>query len=409
MLIHVRYDEIALKGGRRGWFEQRLCENVARQLDVPRAQVKRTWGRILIDLPGVDDPKEPLAAIARTFGVASAGVVQMVDIAGGVEAVTPIAIELAKTALAEGKTTFKVETRRSFKEFPLGSYEISALLGEKILEGVPGLSVDVHEPEFTVKVEVRHKQIAVLGGTVPGPGGVPTGIAGRALNLLSGGIDSPVAAWRVLKRGLHADHVYFHAFPYTGDKVLEKVLTIARGLGRWTPNVLRVFVVSTTKIQDAIAAGAPQSFRIVLLRRSMYRLAEAIRKTREMKALVTGEALGQVASQTPENLLCVEAVVPETLVLRPLIGLDKREIIDQAQRIGTYETSVLPFEDCCSLFAPKAPEVSAKLRTCEKYEAKLDLGPLEQESLATLEVYKIDRGAPARLTTEGLLKGQKSE
>jgi thiamine biosynthesis protein ThiI len=247
----------------------------------------------------------------------------------------------------------------------------------------------------------------VLGNTVRGPGGMPSGSNGRALNLLSGGIDSPVAAWHMLKRGLHCDHVYFHAFPYTGDKVLEKVLSIARIVGRWTPIVMRVFVPSTTKIQDKIAAGAPDSLRIVLLRRSMYRLAERIRAARQFVALVTGEALGQVASQTPANLLAVEAVVPETLVLRPLIGMDKADIILRAQAIGTYDTSVLPFQDCCSLFAPKAPETKAGLKSCLKWEAKLDLGPLESESLDQMTVYKIDRGEAATKTAEGLLKAAK--
>jgi thiamine biosynthesis protein ThiI len=407
VLIQVRYDEIALKGGRRGWFEDRLRDNLARQLRVPGKQVKRTWGRILVDLPDADDPRGPLDAIGRTFGVASAGLVTMVDTAGGLEAIEPVACELARAAVAEGKRTFKVETRRSFKEFPLSSYEVSAELGGRVLDAVPELTVDVHDPELVIHVEVRHEGIAVLGDTEPGPGGMPSGSGGRALNLLSGGIDSPVAAWHMLKRGLHCDHVYFHAFPYTGDKVLEKVLTIARALGRWTPNVLRVFVPSTTKIQDHIAAGAPESLRIVLLRRSMYRLADAIRAARGMAALVTGEAVGQVASQTPANLLAVEAVVPETLVLRPLVGFDKREIITRAEAIGTYETSILPFQDCCSLFAPRAPETKASLKACLKAEAKLDLAPLERESLAGLEVYKIDRGEPARKCDEGLLKAPK--
>ena len=222
------------------------------------------------------------------------------------------------------------------------------------------------------------------------------------MSLLSGGIDSPVGAWYANKRGLHTDHIYFHAFPYTGDQVKEKVLSIARILARWTPKVTRVFVASTTKIQDAIAQGAREDLRIVLLRRSMYRIAAEVLRAREYQALITGESLGQVASQTPENLRCVEAVVPDVLVLRPLVGLDKREIVALARRIGTFETSVLPFQDCCSLFAPKHPETHASLAACEAAEASLGLTALEGESLAELEVHRSDRGAPFERLSEGL-------
>ncbi|RMG15835.1 MAG: tRNA 4-thiouridine(8) synthase ThiI [Planctomycetota bacterium] len=396
MLIHVRYDEVALKGGRRGWFEERLRENVARQLGVPLGRVRRTRGRLLVDLPADADPRAALAALGRTFGVASAAEVHRVP--KELAAAEEIAVRLAEELVAAGRTRFKCEVRRADKSFPEGSYAIAARLGARVLEEIPGARVDVHEPEFVIGVEVRDDAIYLHSGGNPGPRGVPTGTGGRALCLLSGGIDSPVAAWFALKRGLHVDHCYFHAFPYTGERVLEKVLSIARTLSRWTPRRVRVFVPSTTEIQDRIAAAAPEPLRVVLLRRAMYRIADAIRSARGHKALVTGEALGQVASQTPENLLCVEAVVPQTLVLRPLVGLDKVEIMERARAIGSYETSILPYQDCCSLFAPRSPETRARPDRCAAIEEELELGPLEEASLRELAVYGIERGGePERL------------
>lgn len=396
MLIHIRYDEISLKGNKRAWFEGILRENIARQLGIPAGKIERTRGRMVVHVEG-DDPEEALATLTRCFGVKSAAVVQRVE--KTLEAATEVAVALAREAADEGKQTFKIETRRSDKKFHLGSYEVSRELGHSVLEAVPELTVDVHRPECTVRVEVRGDGIYLSANDTPCPGGVPVGTGGRALVLLSGGIDSPVAAWHTLKRGMHTDGVYYHAFPYTGDQVREKVLTIAQLLSRWTPRPLRVMVPSTTKIQDTIAAGAPEPLRVVLLRRSMYRIAAAIAEARGYAALVTGEALGQVASQTPQNLLCVEAVVPRTLVLRPLVGFDKHEIIARAQAIRTFETSILPYQDCCSLFAPKRPATAASLTECEEAEAGLPALPeLEAESLAELEVFKCTQGgAPERL------------
>jgi len=410
VLIHVRYSEISLKGGRRGWYEDYLRENVARQLDVRKRQIQRTRGRLLVDLPGVDDPREPLEVLRRVFGIASVSVILQAP-EDTFEALLPLGVELAKLAAARGGKTFKVEARRADKSFPMSSYEICRELGAAIFVALDEqVGVDVHEPEFTISVEVRGEGIFVYSDSdsVLGPGGLPTGTSGRALCLLSGGIDSPVAAAMAMKRGLHTDCVYYHASPYTGPKVLEKVLTIARTLSRWTPKPLRVFVPSTTKIQDRIAERAPEPLRIVLLRRSMYRIAERIREAREHKALVTGESLGQVASQTPENLLCVEAVVPNTLVLRPLLGLDKQEIVTRAEALGTYETSILPHQDCCSLFAPSRPATQVRVDECEQEEAGLDLAPLEEASLEALDVYWINRGAAWDKSPEGLHKRRSS-
>ncbi len=398
MLIHVRYDEIALKGGKRGWYERQLRRSLSVLSGLPLERVERAHGRLAIRIEEGEDPAPVLEAIGRTFGVASAQVGRELPRAATADddlaALEPLVVALAREAEQAGKRTFKVETNRADKDFPIPSLQMSSRLGAVVLREVPGLRVDVHRPDVVITVEVREERVFAATDGVAGPGGYPVGVSGTALNLLSGGIDSPVAAWYALKRGLHVDHLYFHAFPYTGDRVLQKVLTLGRALGRFCPDPARVFVASTTKIQDAIAGQPREDLRIVLLRRAMYRLARGVLRQHGHKALVTGESLGQVASQTPENLLCVEVVVPDVLVLRPLLGFDKREIVAVARRIGTFETSILPYQDCCSLFAPRRPATHASVERCLEAEAGLPLAELEAEALAGLETWRTSSGGP---------------
>jgi thiamine biosynthesis protein ThiI len=393
--IYIRYDEVALKRGRRGFFEARLRENVSWLSGIPQARIRRIRGRLLMELLPDDDLEAVQAAIERTFGVWSYSLAHPTE--RTTEAFMARAVELAREARDQGHQTFKVELKRADKSFKVDRHQLMCDVGEAVIDAV-GLDVDVHHPDVVITIEIRSEGTALHSSSKRGPGGVPSGTGGRALCLLSGGIDSPVAAWHMLKRGLLTDHVYFHAPPYTGDKVLDKTLTLARTLSRWTPAASRVFVPSVTPIQDAIQAAAPEELRIVLLRRSMYRLARSVAKVRGHKALVTGEALGQVASQTPENLLCVQHVVPDTLVLRPLIGLDKVEVVNLAERIDTYQTSILPHQDCCSLFAPKTPAVAATIAECVEAEAKLpQLPELEQAALDAMPIYRFENGSAPRL------------
>lgn len=401
MLIHVSYDEIALKGGRRGWFEQGLREAMAAQTGVPQARISRIRGRLCLRLEG-EDPAQVLARLRRTFGVSGAGPV--VEVARDPAAIQAAAVELARTAAREGARSFKAEVKRADKSFPGSSHQLACQVGEAVLAAEPGLKVDLHAPDLVIHVEVREEGTFVHGPAARGPGGMPVGSAGRALCLLSGGIDSPVAAWFALKRGLAVDHVHFHAFPFTGEQALEKTLTLARALSTWSPRPSRVHVLSTTKIQEELKRGAPEELRIVLLRRAMYRLAREVVRSRRYEAMVTGESLGQVASQTPENLLCVEAVVPDVLVLRPLIGLDKLEIVAKARAIGTFETSILPFQDCCSLFAPRTPTVAARPWECDEVERGLALAPLLDQALAEAVVHETVRGEPLRVVRKGVRK-----
>jgi thiamine biosynthesis protein ThiI len=391
-LLHVRYDEVGLKGANRPQFEKKLRKNLKRQLeDFPKISVFRVRGRIVVDTFDTD-PRECLPAIARCFGVASAAPVLIVE--RELDKIGAAAVIVARDALDRGFKTFKVEARRNDKKFPMKSVEIAPLVGSAVMKELApaGLTVNVTKPQFTVGVEIQQKAAAVHALGVPGPGGIPVGVSGRGLVMLSGGIDSPVASWFMLKRGLHTDFVYYHSFPYTGDKAKEKVLSLARHLSRWAPDPLFCFVPPFAKIQDAIAAAGDEELRTVVLRRFMYRVAAKIAERRQHKALVTGEVVGQVASQTPENLLCVEVTVPGTLVLRPLLGMDKNEVVARAKQIGTFETSILPYEDCCSLFAPRYPATKATPQRCEAVEARLDVAALEADALERTEVWRIVRG-----------------
>lgn len=402
-LLHVRYDEVGLKGNNRPFFEKKLRKNLSRQLRLEGGTVRRTRGRIIVDT-AEKDPRSVLPDIARVFGVSSASPVLVTDRTD--EKIYAAAIDLAREAMAQGLRTFKVEARRADKTYPKNSMTLAGGTGFHVLQAINGtgpeakklLTVNLSQPEFVIGIEVRTDGVFLHAAAVRGPGGIPVGVSGRALCLLSGGIDSPVAAWHTLKRGLHTDFVYFHAFPYTGDKAKEKVLQLARELSRWAPDPLFTFIPNFAKIQDAIADAGVEDLRVIILRRFMYRVAAKIAALRRHKALVTGEALGQVASQTPENLHCVEVTVPDVLVLRPVIGFDKHEVISRAKAIGTFETSTLPYEDCCSLFAPRHPATKATPAQCLEVEARIEVAALEEEAVATAEVWKTSRGdAPVRL------------
>jgi thiamine biosynthesis protein ThiI len=395
-LLHVRYDEVGLKGGNRPFFEKKLRKNLSRQLHLEGGTVRRIRGRIVVET-GARDPRSVLPELARVFGVASASPV--LTVTRDEQEIRKAAIELAREAMAQGLKTFKVEARRADKSFPKTSTALAGETGYHVLQAVgPGLKVSLHSPEFVIGLEVRTEGVFLHATAIKGPGGIPVGAGGRALCLLSGGIDSPVAAWQVLKRGMHVDFVYFHAFPYTGDKAKEKVLQLARELSRWAPDPLFCFIPNFARIQDAIADAGVDDLRVIVLRRFMYRVAAKIAELRRHKALVTGEALGQVASQTPENLRCVEVVAPGTLVLRPLIGFDKHEVITRARAIHTFETSTLPYEDCCSLFAPRHPATKATPEQCEEIESRLEVQALEEDAITTAEIWKIVRGdAPLKL------------
>jgi len=380
--ILCRYGELFLKSGNRRRFERTLAENVARAVrDLPGIGIDTPHGRIVAHADaGVVD--EACARLERVFGLVSLSVATRVP--HDIDAIGTAAVSCARAALdaPAPPPTFKVESRRSDKRFAMRSPEISAVVGARVVEAT-GLPVDVHHPALTIGVEVAADTVFVYAGARAAPGGLPVGTAGRGLLLLSGGIDSPVAGWLAAKRGLALDAVYFHSPPYVGEKSRDKVLTLARKLARWQA-VRSVTVVPFTDVQKRLRAAGPGELAVVLYRRMMMRIADAVADDLGADALVTGENLGQVASQTIHNLGTIEDAA-RRVVLRPLLTYDKVETTGLAQRIGTYDTSILPFDDCCSLFVPAHPATRSRPKDVAPAEAKLDLAAEVAAAVAASE------------------------
>ncbi len=376
-IVIIRYAEIHLKGKNRGYFERVFSVNLERALRGLRHELRRTSGRYLVEAFDEEELDEICGRVSRVFGVHSYSVGYKV--ASEMEAIFQ-AVKLV--APAEG--TFKVETHRADKKFPLTSMQLNAQIGGKLLAEYDGLKVDVHAPAAHVYLDVRENGTTlVFGAFLKGSGGMPVGTSGKGMLLISGGIDSPVAGYYMAKRGMTVECLHFHSYPYTNEQAKEKVVELSRILSRYSGvGVLRT--VSVTRIQEAIHEKCAADLMITLLRRFMYRIAERIAKQNGCQCLITGESLGQVASQTIEGISSSNAVV--TLpVLRPLIGFDKEEIIARSQAMGAYETSVLPFEDCCTVFLPEFPAIKPKSSYILEEEAKLDVEGLINEALATLE------------------------
>lgn len=386
-VLLLRYGEIFLKGQNRGFFERRLVENSRRAANaVAGARVERTHGRVLC-WPPADDPegRRTLRALERVFGYTSISPAAVVP--KNLDAIYAAAVESVRREVARrgGRPTFKVESRRADKTFQPSSPEISKQVGAAIVAALD-LPVDVHKPQLDVGVEIGLEHAFVFAETVPGPGGLPVGVTGQVELLLSGGIDSPVAGWLMLKRGCELGATYFHSFPYTGDHSKEKVIALARRLAGWQLAPVRLNVVHFTDVQKALRdASGDGRLAVVLYRRMMMRIAERLARSAGARALVTGEALAQVASQTLENMVAIEEAV-RIPILRPCLAHDKQETISLARRIDTYETSIQPYDDCCSLFVPDHPATRAKLDDVHACEAKLDVNALADACAASVEV-----------------------
>jgi thiamine biosynthesis protein ThiI len=374
--ILCRYGEIFLKSGNRRRFEGALRRNVAAALaGLPNVGIDAPHGRVVVHTDPAD-AEEACARLERVFGLVSLS--RAARVPADIDAIGDAAVEAARAASAGTPAgargpTFKVESRRSDKRFPLPSPEISRVVGARIVAAL-GLPVDVHAPALRIGVEVGAGTAFVYAGSHAAPGGLPVGSSGRALLLLSGGIDSPVAGWLAAKRGLALDAIYFHSPPYIGEKSRDKVLTLGRILARWQA-AGSVTVVPFTDAQKQLRDAGPAELAVVLYRRMMMRIADTVADSLGADALVTGENLGQVASQTIQNMSAIDAAA-RRFVLRPLATYDKVETTALAKRIGTYETSVLPFDDCCSLFVPDHPATAARVADAERAEAKLDVAAI---------------------------------
>ncbi len=366
----IKYAEIALKGKNRYLFEEALVRQIkhsVKRVGVEH-EVRRTQGRIYVEVPGEHDEDEVVDALKHVFGIVGiCPVEKLTD--DDFEGICRASVRHVDENYPDKHVTFKVEARRARKDYPRNSMEINADVGEAILEAFPEMKVDVHKPEVTVYIEVR-EDVSIYSRVIPGPGGIPVGTGGKAMLLLSGGIDSPVAGYMIAKRGVKIDAVYFHAPPYTSERARQKVIDLARIVSAYT-GAIYLHVINFTDIQTYIYDKCPHDELTIIMRRYMMRIAQQIARDTECMALITGESIGQVASQTVQSLTCTDEVC-EMPVFRPLIGFDKSDIVEISQKIETFETSILPYEDCCTIFVAKHPVTKPRLDVIQRHEHNLD-------------------------------------
>ena len=380
-LLLLRYGELGLKGKNRGQFIQCLADNIHKAL--PHKKVESTWGRIWLDLD--NDLEETLAALKNVFGLYS--VSPVIQAGRDLEEIAAAAHKVLTQSLPTGGT-FKVESRRSDKTYPLQSPELSATVGGMILDRCgDAYSVDLHKPDQRIDIEVRAEGVYVFGERILMAGGLPVGCSGKAVVMLSGGIDSPVAAYLAMKRGVKVEMVHFHSFPYTSERAKEKVIDLCRILTKYCGEV-KLHIVHFTEIQMEIRKSCREDYTITMMRRFMYRIAEEIAHKRRALAIYTGEDVGQVASQTLESIACINEAI-KMPVMRPLCGFDKTEIIEIAQKIATFETSILPYEDCCTIFLPDFPKIRPRLEDALAMEGKMAVQALIDEAMAKTETIVI--------------------
>ncbi|MGI6631999.1 MAG: tRNA uracil 4-sulfurtransferase ThiI [Bacillota bacterium] len=391
-VLLVRYGEISLKGKNRPDFEGALVDHLRSIMrEYPGSRLQRSYGRMF--LYGMPMSRDLMARMAKVPGVVAASAALKVE--NDLELIKEGAIEAARRALgdrtahvghAAAPPTFKIEARRSLKSFPVTSPEICVEVGAAVLDAGLGLSVDVHSPSFTISIEVRHDGTYIYWGETRGMGGLPLGSSGKGMVLLSGGIDSPVAAYMAMKRGVALDALHFWSFPMTGEKARDKVVRLWRMLREYNPS-MNLYIAHFTKIQTAIIELCPEKYRVTIMRRMMMRVATELGKKVGALAIFTGENLAQVASQTLESMAVIEEVAGLP-VLRPLLCFDKNEIVKIAESIGTYDVSCLPYEDCCTVFVPKHPVTKPRLDLVMEAEQALPVDDLVKECVESIEAIR---------------------
>ena len=365
----IKYAEIGIKGKNRYLFEDALIRQIRHALQEVEGdfQVSKEQGRVYVEAQTEFDYEDAVEALKRVFGIAEICPV-MIREDNGFEALAADVLEFVDRVYPEKNKTFKMHVRRARKNYPGTSVSLNADLGERILEAYPEMQVDVHTPQILLVVEIRER-IYIYSESIPGPGGMPVGTNGKAMLLLSGGIDSPVAGYLVAKRGVQIDAVYFHAPPYTSERAKQKVVDLAKLVARYS-GPINLYVVNFTDIQLYIYDQCPHDELTIIMRRYMMRIAEQIGKENKCLALITGESIGQVASQTVQSLAATNEVCTMP-VFRPVIAFDKQEIVDIACRINTYETSIQPYEDCCTIFVAKHPVTKPNIGAIQRSELKL--------------------------------------
>lgn len=382
-IILIKIGELILKGNNRSRFEDRLMTNIKHSLcKTGSYRVWKSQGTMYVQPRNEQSPIAPaIEKISKVFGITQISHAYMADKDMG--EIYKVIVEKLADSLSRGKS-FKVEAKRADKRFPFTSPEICRDAGGVILQNFPNLKVDVKNPEITVVVDVREEFAYVYCDKLKGAGGIPTGMGGKGLLLLSGGIDSPVAGWLMAKRGVELEAINFFSYPYTSERAREKVIALSDILREYTGK-MPLHIAPFTDIQMEIKEKCPEEQLTIIMRRFMNRIAEKVAEKVGAKVLITGESLGQVASQTMQSMV-VTSQVATMPILRPLVGLDKFEIIDYARKIGSFDTSILPYEDCCTLFVPKRPDVNPKLTRILQSEEKLDIESLVNKSVEGIEI-----------------------
>ncbi len=377
-VIIIRYSEIHLKGKNRGYFERVFGINIEKSLKGIKHEVRRRSGRYLIECFEENQTEMILQKLNKVFGIHS------YSVALKVPTQMDRIFEAAKSVCRDCGS-FKVETHRADKTFHLNSMEISAEIGGRLLSANKNLKVDVHNPQFVIDIDVREDGTTlVFGNYYKGAGGMPVGTAGKGLLLLSGGIDSPVAGHMIAKRGMNIECIHFHSYPYTNLQARDKVIELAKVLSEYSCGI-KLHIISVTHIQEEIHKNCNAEYMVTLLRRFMMRIAEKVAIKIGAQCIITGESLGQVASQTIEGITASNSVIEKLPILRPLCGFDKDEIIERSRNIGAFDISIQPYEDCCTVFLPKHPVIKPDLKTIEEEEAKIDVEKLISEALNSRE------------------------
>lgn len=385
--VMVRYGELSTKGKNKKAFINRLAQNVKAALhDFPEVRVHGERDRMHLRLKDADS-EEVLKRLEPIFGIQNYSPVMKLD--KDMEQVKKVAVEMIKEQYVPGKT-FKIATRRADHDFPLDTNDINLLLGDEVIDHIEGIQVQMKKPDITLRVEVRLNGIFLSCQTIQGAGGLPVGTSGKGMLMLSGGIDSPVAGYLAMKRGVEVEAVHFHSPPYTSPRALQKAKDLTSKIAAFSGN-LQFIEVPFTEIQEEIKKKVPEGYLMTVTRRFMMRITDLIREQRQGLAILNGESLGQVASQTMHSMIAINDVTT-TPVLRPVVSMDKNEIIDIAKKIDTFELSIQPFEDCCTIFAPPSPKTKPDLQKTRDFEARLDVEGLIERAMAGLVISTISVG-----------------
>ena len=382
----IKYAEIGTKGKNRYVFEEIMCKRMrARLKPLGKFEVRREYGRIFVEAFSDYDYEDVMKVLTTIFGIVGVCPVKVVEELS-YEAISEAVVAHVAEEYNDKHFTFKVNARRNNKTFPKTSMELNCDLGADLLDAYPDMKVDIHKPDVFINVEVRNVTY-IYSQIIPGPGGLPVGTNGKGMTLLSGGIDSPVAAYMIAKRGVEMEAVYFHAPPFTSEQARTKVIDLAKIVSKYS-GVIKLHVVPFTDVQLAIYDNCPHDELTIIMKRIMYQIAQEIALKEDCQCLITGESIGQVSSQTTQSLLVIDSAIDKLPVFRPCIGMDKQEIIDISEKIGTYETSILPYEDCCTTFVAQHPVTKPKMEQILESEKALagKVEPLIAKAIEDVEI-----------------------